>query len=82
MRLKAGNSRWMQNPKLGAWPGGLMKARQQNECDVDRREDQNGRDLSFHLLPIQPKLGTVSRIDVRRLLVKGKLSIERQQKHE
>ncbi|HEX4664596.1 MAG TPA: hypothetical protein VH196_09385 [Terriglobales bacterium] len=69
--------------ELNARPGRLVKPRpKQGEGNAEHGKDQNGRRLRLHLLTIKPELGAASGVRVRRLLIKGQLGIESQQKHE
>lgn len=83
MKVETGYHRRSGNPELCARPRRLVEPRpQQDECHAQDGEDQNRRCLRLHLLSVQPKLGAVGRIHLRRLLIERELGIESQQEHE
>ncbi len=49
---------------------------QQNKCNAQDRQNQYRRALCFHLLPIEPQLGAIRGIHMRRLFIQRQLGIK------
>ncbi len=83
MKLETGYHGGSGSPQLPARPGRVVEPRpQQDKCHAEDSEDQNRRCLRLHLLSVQPELGAVGRVHLRRLLIERELGVESQQEHE